>query len=83
MVDEVWLTARGKPVELSKHAVHAMNNERPPIRVHEVVLTLERPDDDSRHDGARRRFGDRTVVVRYQDDDERLHVRTVSATRSR
>jgi hypothetical protein len=80
---DAWLTARGKPLALSKHAAHAMNNERPEIDLEDVVLTLEEPDTDSREHGARRRVGCRTLVARYEENEDRIYVRTVSATRSR
>jgi hypothetical protein len=83
MLAVVRWTARGKPLALSKHAAHAMNNECPEIDLEDVVLTLEEPHADSREHGARRWDGFRTLVVRYEENEERIYVRTVSATRSR
>jgi hypothetical protein len=78
----VRLTARGKPVALSKHAAQALGNERPKIHEWDVIHVLEEPDEDDPENGARKRIGRRTIIVRYEDLGEEIFVRTVSATRS-
>jgi hypothetical protein len=79
----VALTVRGKRLAFSKHAAQAMWCERPPIDEWDVLDVLEHPDEDTKTHGARRRFARRTIIVRYHEDEETLHVRTVSASRSR
>ncbi len=78
----MWLTARGKPVLFTKHAVQAMACERPPIEVDEVLRALDEPEQDGALAGARKRSGRRVVIVRYEEHEDHIHVKTVSATRS-
>jgi len=76
----------GKPVVLSKHAVQAMYNERPPVGVEQVVETLASPaivQVAGRRRAAWRRFGPRWVIVRYVETEDEYDVRTVSCTRQR
>lgn len=76
----------GKPVMLSKHAAHAMDNERPPVTDEQVVRTLAAPDllqAAGRRRAAWRRFGPRYVIVRYVETEDEYDVRTVSCARQR
>jgi len=76
----------GKAVTLSKHAVRAMYNERPPVSVEQVARTLASPDLLQRaglRRAAWRRFGARYVIVRYLETEEEYDVRTVSCARQR
>lgn len=77
------LRARGKRIALTKHAAQALWNEWPAIDPWDVAHVLENPDEDTQENGARRRIGRRTIIVRYEETEEAIHVRTVSATRSR
>lgn len=82
MAARVWVTARGKPVAFTKHALEAMSCERPPVRSEDVLLALDEPDEDTPQDGARKRLGRRTIIVRYAEYEDEIRVKTVSATRS-
>jgi hypothetical protein len=79
----VDVSARGKRIAFSKHAAQAMGAERPMVRPWDVADVLEHPHEDTREFGARKRIGARTIIVRYVEDEETIHVRTVSATRRR
>ena len=78
----VRLSARGKRVAFSKHAAQALDNERPRIDEWDVARVLEEPDEDTPENGARKRIGRRTIIVRYTQTEDEIQVRTVSATRS-
>lgn len=67
---------------IRRHAWDAMWAERPTIRVDDLLLTMEDPDhDDGRT--ASRWIGTRAIIVRYDEEDDRVTIRTVSATRRR
>ena len=74
-------TARGKLLWVSKHAFHGMNQERPPVTVDDLVLLLEEPDHDAKGE-VRKWIGGRTVRAYYSEDQDGIHLRGVSATRS-
>lgn len=75
------MDARGKPCTVYKHANEGMQAERPPIEYWDVALVLEEPDhDDGRR--ASRRIQDRTILVYYEELDDEIRIRGVSATRS-
>lgn len=71
---------RGKLVTLEKHAFVGMRAERPPWQNKDVTYALEEPDND---DGktATKRIGARTIIVRYDEDEHEILVRSVSGTR--
>jgi len=77
---------RDRPVWFERHALDGMNAERPRISVGEVECALEAPDRIVKeHDGrlkAWKRVGKRTVLIYYDEDEEGIYVRSVSATRS-
>lgn len=87
--DYIWYTDElriepKKPISLSKHAAHAMDNERPPVSDEEVAATIALPDRLERSGNRRaawRRFGGRYVIVRYVETEDEHDVRTVSCTR--
>lgn len=59
-----------------------MRGERHAIEPDAIAEVLEDPHaDDGR--AARRRSGKRTIVVRYREDEDRIVVLGVSATRGR
>lgn len=78
----VTLVARGKWVTIRKHAAEGMACEAPPIREDDVLLVLEEPDHDDQNQ-AYKRIGTRTVIVYYEETDDHIRVRAVSATRRR
>jgi hypothetical protein len=69
-------------VVIEKHAAVGMACERPPIRENHILAVLEEPDHDDGHQ-AYKRVGPRTVIVYYEEDDDTVEVRSVSATRGR
>jgi len=69
-------------VTFDKHAAHAMNAERPPIEAWDVGRVLVEPDRDDGH-RASKRIGRRLVNVYYDETEDEIHIRTVSATRGR
>lgn len=77
---------RDKPVWFDRHALDGMNAERPRIVVAEVEEVLEAPDRlVKEHEGmlkAWKRIGKRTMIVYYDENEEGIYVRSVSATRS-
>jgi hypothetical protein len=77
---------RNRSVWLDRHALDGMNAERPKVAVAEAEETLEAPDRlTTEHDGrlkAWKRIGKRTIIVYYDEDEEGIYVRSVSATRS-
>jgi len=77
---------RDKPVWFDRHALDGMNAERPRIGVAEVESVLEGPDCTSEERGGRHKAwkhaGKRTIRVYYDEDEEGIYVRSVSATRS-
>ena len=81
------LTVRGKVVWFDKHAADAMNAERPPISVAEVLETLREPDRRVRQRPPRekwiRRSHTRSVIVYADEYEEEIYVRSVSASRRR
>lgn len=74
--------ARGKPCEFTKHAHEEMHAERPPIDLDDVAWALEEPDSDDGH-CATRRIRNRTILVYYEEREDEIYVRSVSATRTR
>jgi hypothetical protein len=74
--------ARGKPLDIRKHARDGMEAERPAVRVEDLVRALEESDHDDGQ-AARKRIGRRTILVRYEEAEDRISVRGVSATRRR
>jgi hypothetical protein len=79
-------TIRDRPVWFDRHALDGMNAERPRIGVSEVESVLEAPDRLDEEKGERRKaskhIGKRTIMVYYDEDEEGIYVRSVSATRS-
>lgn len=73
---------RGKWLAVSKHASHGMNAERPPVRMEDIAWALEEPDHDTGCE-AFKWIADRTIIVRYRQDEEEIVVQSVSATSSR
>lgn len=76
------MIVRGKALTITSHAVAGMEAERPRVRPEDIVAVLENPDSD---DGGcamgwRRR---RTILVYYDEYEEKVRVRAVSATRRR
>ena len=80
-------TARGKVVWFDKHAAEAMNAERPPISVEDVLLVLEEPDRMTRQRSPRVKFmrwmRRRTVIVYADEYEDEISVHSVSASRRR
>lgn len=77
---------RGKTVWLLKHAWEAMNAEKPPISVAEVMEAIESPDRIEREREGNKVLkwvGNRTILVYYDEDEESIYVKGVSATRKR
>lgn len=74
--------ARGKPVYLTRHAYAGMTAERPAVRPQDVARVLEEPDHEA-HGTAFKRIANRTIIVRYVEEEDRIRVRGVSATRRR
>ncbi|HEX9816256.1 MAG TPA: hypothetical protein VGB18_04690 [Candidatus Thermoplasmatota archaeon] len=74
------MLVRGKELRLRGHAQDGMNAERPPIDMADMIHALQEPDHD---DGATaiKRVARRTVIVRYDEDETWIVVRSVSATR--
>ncbi len=65
---------------VDKHAFVGMHAERPPWHEQDVRHALEEPDhDDGRT--ATKRIGRRTIIVRYDEDDHEVFIRSVSGTR--
>jgi len=79
-------TIREKPVWLERHALDGMNAERPRITVSEVEDALEAPDRLAKERSGRlkamKRCGKRTIIVYYDENEEDIYVRSVSATHS-
>jgi hypothetical protein len=77
---------RDKPVWFDRHALDGMNAERPRVGVAEVEAVLEGPDCIMEESGGRHKAwkhaGKRTILVYYDEDEEGIYVRSVSATRS-
>lgn len=76
------LAARGKTVTIRKHVFEGMHGERHAIQEEEVARVLDEPDRDDGQ-SAWKRFGQRTVIVRYREAEDRIVVVSVSATRRR
>ncbi len=76
------MIARGKHVTILPHAVDGMGCERPPIRPSVVLDVLELPDTDSGR-LATAWLRNRTILVYYDEYEEQIEVRSVSATRRR
>jgi hypothetical protein len=74
--------ARGKVVTITAHALQGMEGERRRIRVEDAIRTLEDPDHDDGKE-ARRWCGWRTTKVYYVEEEGRIYIRGVSATRRR
>lgn len=78
-------TVRGKSVWIERHAFEGMSNERPPVSTEEVRSTIEKPDGAEREFGAGQKvwrwIGQRTIIVYYDELEEEIHVKAVSATR--
>ena len=78
-------TVRGKRVWIERHAFEGMSSERPAVSTRELADTIARPDGAERESSARqkawRRIGQRTVIVHYDELEEEIHVKAVSATR--
>lgn len=76
------MEVRGKIVLIGKHAHEGMAAERPPLDEHDILAALETPDhDDGRQAG--KRIGKRTIIVYYEETQDGIEVRSISATRSR
>ena len=76
------MIARGKVLTILEHARVGMDSERPPIRVEDVAAAIETPEqDDGRCATIWRRR--RTVLVYYEEVEDEVEVRSVSATRRR
>jgi len=77
---------RDRPVWFDRHALDGMNAERPNVAVAEVEAALEAPDRCIKESNGRlkawKRIGKRTIIVYYDEDEEGIYVRSVSATRS-
>lgn len=73
------MLVRGKELDLGRHAAGGMLAERPPISLEDVIHALEEPNHD---DGstATKRIGKRTIIVRYEESEVDVFVRSVSAT---
>lgn len=76
------MEVRGKRLRLSLHAFEGMSAERPRIDLQDLANVLETPDADNGRE-AFRWIGTRTVLVYYEEDEEEVYVRSVSATRRR
>lgn len=76
------LAARGKTVTIRKHAYEGMLGERHAIQEEEVLRVLDEPDRDD-GESAWKRIGQRTVIVRYREAEDRIVIVAVSATRRR
>ena len=76
---------RGRTVWIERHAADAMNAEKPPIQVYEIIETLENPDRTIKEkDGrvkAMKWVNVRTIIVYYDEDKEDIYVKGTSATR--
>lgn len=77
--------ARGKPVWFLDHARAGMAAENPEIDAWDVCDALEHPDrvEGSDRRTAFQRRGRRTVIVRYEENEDEIFVVSVSATRGR
>lgn len=73
---------RGKRLSFDKHAAHAMAAERPAVREGDVERVLEQPDRDDGH-RTLKWLKDRTIIVYYDETEDEIYVRTISATRDR
>lgn len=76
------MQVRGKRLTYKRHAADGMNCENPPIREEDVELAISDPDTDT---GSKvtRWIGMRTVIVYYDEWEDEINVRSVSATKSR
>lgn len=82
--DAAWerFRARGKPVSFAAHALDGMAAERERVRAEDAVRVLDEPDHDNGKD-ASKWVGRRTIKVYYIEEEDRIFVRGVSATRRR
>jgi len=78
-------TVRGKSVWIERHAFEGMSSERPPVSTQDVMTTIKKPDGVEREAGTREKawrwIGQRTIMVYYDELEDEIHVKAVSATR--
>lgn len=74
--------ARDRWLNVSKHAQQGMLQERPAVTMNDLEYLFEDPDHDDGKE-IRKRIGKRTICAYYSQDDEEIHIRGVTATRSR
>lgn len=82
---DLTYTIRRKAVWIERHAFEGMSGERPPVSTVEVMSTIEKPDGCEGKAGARQKvwrwIGERTIIVYYDEFEDEIHVKAVSATR--
>jgi len=72
-------SVRSKWLNVTKHALQGMEQERPPVSLRDIESAFEDPHyDDSKE--VRKRIGRRTVRVYYTEYEDEIEVRGVSRT---
>lgn len=78
-------TIRGKRVWIAKHAFEGMSDEKPPVSTEHVLSAIADPDGSEMESGMRRKawrwIGQRTIMVYYDELEDEIRVKAVSATR--
>ncbi len=78
---------REKAVIIMKHAIDAMNSERPHIDVDDILNVIDSPDNTVHESGNRFKatkwMKKRTIIVYYDEFEDEIYVHGVSATRRR